>query len=50
MGKTWGINPRLALWIYVLSNAVARTTVCISSLVAHGEQGRNKELATKPSG
>jgi hypothetical protein len=45
MGKTWGISPVDAQGSYA-----AKNTVCISGLLAHGEQGRSKEPTTKPSG
>lgn len=45
MGKTWDINPHVALWMYK-----AETTVCSSGQVAHGEQGGGEEPTAKPSG
>jgi hypothetical protein len=42
-----GINPKIAIWMYQTS--VATKTVCISGLLAHGEQGGSKEPTAKPT-
>lgn len=44
MGKTWGISP-----VDAQGSSAAKNTVCISRLLAHGEQGGSKELTAKPS-
>jgi hypothetical protein len=41
MGRTWEISPK----VIVQNNLVAKTSVCVSDLVAHGEGGRGKESA-----
>jgi hypothetical protein len=49
MGKTWGIIHRLLLWMYK-AILLPKSSVCISSLVVHGEQRGGKEPAVKPTG
>jgi len=39
MGNTWGISP-----VEAQGSSAAKNTVCISGLLAHGEQGKAKNL------
>jgi hypothetical protein len=44
------VNQPQVTSLGVQSNFVTKNTVCISSLVTHGQQGGDKEPAMKPSG
>jgi hypothetical protein len=45
-GKTWGINPKVALWMY--KAILLPKLLYAASLVAHAKQGGDKEPAVKP--